>query len=182
MDLPGCVGFSLVVASGGCSLLGVHGLLIAVASLVASHRLDSGGHRLICSEACGIAPDQGSNLSLLHCQADFFFFFNHWAIREAPQRLFKCFVIYFLYLFLALLGLPCCAGSSLVVISRGCSWVAARGLLMAASLAAKHGLSGGRASILAARGLSAWGSRALEHRLSSLWCSGLASPWQVGSS
>ena len=36
-------GFSLVVASGGCSLLGVHGLLIAVASLVASHRLDSGG-------------------------------------------------------------------------------------------------------------------------------------------
>ena len=77
LDLPGCVGFSLVVASGGCSLLGVHGLLIAVASLVASHRLDSGGHRLICSEACGIAPDQGSNLSLLHCQADFFFFFNH---------------------------------------------------------------------------------------------------------
>ena len=121
-------------------------------------------------------------LSFIVRQIFFFFFFNHWAIREAPQRLFKCFVIYFLYLFLALLGLPCCAGSSLVVISRGCSWVAARGLLMAASLAAKHGLSGGRASILAARGLSAWGSRALEHRLSRLWGSGLASPWQVGSS
>ena len=33
-----CVGFSLVVASGGCSLV-VHGLLIVVADLVAEHRL-----------------------------------------------------------------------------------------------------------------------------------------------
>ena len=32
------VGFSLVVASGGCSLV-VHGLLIVVADLVAEHRL-----------------------------------------------------------------------------------------------------------------------------------------------
>ena len=27
-------------------------------------------HRLRCSEACGDFPDQGSNLCLLHCQAD----------------------------------------------------------------------------------------------------------------
>ena len=45
LDLPRCVGFSLVVASGGYSLLGVHGLLIVVASPVAEHRLDSGGSR-----------------------------------------------------------------------------------------------------------------------------------------
>ena len=34
-----CKGFSLVAASRGCSLVAVHGLLIAVASLVAEHRL-----------------------------------------------------------------------------------------------------------------------------------------------
>ena len=37
--------FSLVVTSGGYSLLGVHGLLIVVASPVAEHRLDGGGPR-----------------------------------------------------------------------------------------------------------------------------------------
>ena len=34
-----CVGFSLVVASRGYSLVTVHGLLILVASLVAEHKL-----------------------------------------------------------------------------------------------------------------------------------------------
>ena len=34
-----CTGFSLVVVSGGCSLVAVHGLLIVVTSLVAEHRL-----------------------------------------------------------------------------------------------------------------------------------------------
>ena len=37
--LPCCVGFSLVVASRGCSVVVVHGLLILVASLVAEHKL-----------------------------------------------------------------------------------------------------------------------------------------------
>ena len=37
------MGFSLVVRSRAYSLLGVHGLLIVVASLVAEQRLDSGG-------------------------------------------------------------------------------------------------------------------------------------------
>ena len=32
-------------------------------------------HRLSCSKACGIVPDQGSNLCLLPWQVDFFFFF-----------------------------------------------------------------------------------------------------------
>ena len=34
-----CMGFPLVAASRGCSLVLVHGLLIVVASLVAEHRL-----------------------------------------------------------------------------------------------------------------------------------------------
>ena len=75
----------------------VHGLLIAVASLVAvaehglqecglqqlwhvgsvvvAHGLQSAGsvvvvHRLSCSPSCGIFPDQGSNPCPLHWQAD----------------------------------------------------------------------------------------------------------------
>ena len=37
--LPCCLGFSLVVASGGCSLAVVCRLLIAVGCLVVEHRL-----------------------------------------------------------------------------------------------------------------------------------------------
>ena len=50
---------SLVAAGGGYSLAAVHRLLTVVASLVAEHRLKA--HRLSCSEACGLIPDQGSN-------------------------------------------------------------------------------------------------------------------------
>ena len=39
LSLRCCVGFSLVVASEGYSLVAVYGLLIAVASLVVQHRL-----------------------------------------------------------------------------------------------------------------------------------------------
>ena len=78
------VGFSLVAVSRGYSLVGVHGLLIVVASLVVEHRLQgtrasvvaarglsscgsqalSTGsvvvvHWLSCSNACGIFPDLG---------------------------------------------------------------------------------------------------------------------------
>jgi len=50
----------------------VRGLLIAVASLIAEHGLQSAGsvvvmHRLSCFESCGILPDQGSNWCPLHC-------------------------------------------------------------------------------------------------------------------
>ena len=73
----------------------VRELLLAVASLVAQHRLQARGlqqlwhagsvvvahglqnagsvvvaHRLSCSVACGIFPDQGSNLCPLHWQVD----------------------------------------------------------------------------------------------------------------
>ena len=89
-------GFSLVAVSRGCSLVVVHGLFIAVASLVAEHgalgctgfsssgtwvqefwflgsRAQTGSivvHGLTCPEACGIFPDLGLNLCLLHWLAD----------------------------------------------------------------------------------------------------------------
>ena len=73
---------------GPFSLVAVHGLLTAVASLVVEHWLqgtmgisscDSGlkspgsvvvAHRLSCSAACRIFPDQGLNPCPLHWQAD----------------------------------------------------------------------------------------------------------------
>ena len=62
---------------------------------------------------------------------------------------------------MAVLGLHCCTGFSLVVVSRGYTLVAVSRLLIAvASLVAEHELSGTWASVLAAHGL-----RALEHRL-----------------
>ena len=51
------------------------------------------------------------------------------------------FLYNFIYLFLAVPGLYCCSGFSLVVASRAYSLVAVRGLLTAvASLVAEHGL------------------------------------------
>ena len=63
----------------GLLFVAVHGLLITVASLVAEHGLQVRGfqqlwhvgsvvvaHRLCCSVACGIFPDQGSNQCPLH--------------------------------------------------------------------------------------------------------------------
>ena len=78
-------GLSLVSASRAYSSVVMHGLLIEAASLVAEQccgfnvgargavapRLQSIGstdmaHGFSCSSACGIFPDQGSNLCLLH--------------------------------------------------------------------------------------------------------------------
>ena len=59
----------------GLLFVAVRGLLIAVASLVAEHGLQSAGsvvvaHGLSCSAACGIFLDQDSNPCPLHWQAD----------------------------------------------------------------------------------------------------------------
>ena len=79
--------FGLLAVSwcAGFSLVAVLWLLIAVASpvvecglsssVLAAPRLQSAGsvvvmHGVSCSEARGIFPDQGSNLCLLHWQAD----------------------------------------------------------------------------------------------------------------
>ena len=64
-----------------------------------------------------------------------------------------------MYLFVAVLGLHCCRGFSLVVLSRGCSLVVVNGLLVeAASLVWS---TGSRFT-----GFSSCSSWALEHRLS----------------
>ena len=60
---------SLIAMSGSYPLVVVPGLLTAVASLVAEHRLSSVAHRLGCPKARGILPDQGSNLCPQHQQA-----------------------------------------------------------------------------------------------------------------
>ena len=82
-----CEDFCLVVVNGGYSLVEVHRLLpvaslvaehelqIRPASVVVAHGLQSTGstvvvHRLTCSPACGIFPNQGSNQCLLHWQVD----------------------------------------------------------------------------------------------------------------
>ena len=58
-------GLSLVSASGGCSLVAVRRLLIAVTSLVARalgmRASVVAAHGLRCPMECGIFPDQGSN-------------------------------------------------------------------------------------------------------------------------
>ena len=71
LGLRCCVGFSLVVASGGCSVVTASRLPVVVASLVVAHGLRGTGsgvvvHGLSCPMACGIFLNQGLNLCLLH--------------------------------------------------------------------------------------------------------------------
>ena len=85
--------------------------------------------------------------------------------RENSKYFSRFYLFY--HLLLAVLGLCCSAGFSLVVGSKSYSLVKALGLLIAvASLIAEHGLWGAQASVVQASGLSSCGSRALEHRLS----------------
>ena len=73
LDLRCCEGSFPAVVSRGYSLVEMCRLLTAVASLVAVPGLWSTGsavvgHGFNCSATCGIFPDQGSNLCLLHWQ------------------------------------------------------------------------------------------------------------------
>ena len=78
-----CTGFSLVAASRGYSLFWCMGFSLQwfllswsigcrhTGSVAVAHRLSSCvSHRLNCSAACGIFPDQGSNLCLLYWQVN----------------------------------------------------------------------------------------------------------------
>ena len=76
-------GLSLVVASGGYSLLQRNGLLIVVACLVMKHGLCSAGsvvvaHRLSCSVARGIFLEQRLNLRPCIGRR----ILNYWTTRE----------------------------------------------------------------------------------------------------
>ena len=71
-------------------------------------------------------------------------------------------------LYFILLGLHCCEGFSVLVISGAYSLVAGHELLIAvASLVADHGLQGVQASVAAACGLSGCSSQTLEQGLNS---------------
>ena len=61
-----------MVTNGGYTRVLVHGLLMAVASLVAEKAQASvaAAHGLSCPMACGIFLNQGSNPCPLHWQAD----------------------------------------------------------------------------------------------------------------
>ena len=71
---------------------------------------------------------------------------NHCATRETPRLIFILFIflnkfIYFMYLFLAALGLRCCTWAFSSCGEQGLLFVAVRGLLIVvASLVAEHGL------------------------------------------
>ena len=73
----------------------------------------------------------------------------------------------FIYLFLAVLGLHCCARAFSSCGKRGLLLVVAHGILIVVASHRGARALGARASVVAARGLSSCGSRALECRLSS---------------
>ena len=82
---------------------------------------------------------------------------------------FVCFLrIFFIYLFLAALGLCCCTWAFSSCGERGLLFVAVRRLPFAVvSLCCGAQAPGVRASVVVAHGLSSCGSRAPERRLSS---------------
>ena len=89
-----------------------------------------------------------------HCGGfSFFFFFNKF--------------IYFIYLFLAVLGLRCCARAFLVAARGGYSSCGAQASHCSGFSRCGAWALGTRASVVVARGLSSCGSWALERSLSS---------------
>ena len=84
-------------------------------------------------------------------------------------------LIYFIYLFLAALGLRCCVRAFSSCGERGLLFVVVQGLLTAvASLAAEHGLQ--------VRGLQQLWLTGSRLQAQQLWHTGLVAPWHVGSS
>ena len=81
--------------------------------------------------------------------------------------LFIYFLIILFHLFLAALGLRCCAWAFSSCGERGLFFAAVRGLLIAVASRCGAWAPGVRASVVVTHGLSSCGSRALERRLSS---------------
>ena len=100
--------------------------------------------------------------------------------KTQPPFLFFKF-IYLIYLFLAVLGLPCCSRAFSTCGERGLLFVAVHGLIMVASLVAELRLqvcglqwSWRVSSVVVAHGLRA--------QAQWLWRTGLVAQWHVGSS
>ena len=87
--------------------------------------------------------------------------------HHIPKRTLLSLKDLFIYLVLAVLGLFCCVGFSLVAESGDYSLAVVLGLHLVSSLAAELKLEGTWVSGVAARGLSCCGSQALERRLNS---------------
>ena len=106
-----------------------------------------------CSVACGILPDQGSNLCPPHQQADSQPL-RHQGSPRVHFFLLKVFIFYLFFIF----G---CIGSSLLCVGFLQLWRAG------AALPCGAWALGAQASVIVARGLSSCGLQALAHRLSS---------------
>ena len=92
---PAALGLSLVAASRGYSSLLCAGFSLQWLLLLWSTGSRHAGsvvvaHRLSCSAACGIFPDQGSNL----CPCIGRWILNHCATREVPMLTFKGIIYY----------------------------------------------------------------------------------------
>ena len=75
--------------------------------------------------------------------------------------------LFFICLFLAALGLHCCASAFTSCGERGLLFVEVRGLLIVVASRCGAWALGTQASVVVAQGLSSCGTRALERRLSS---------------
>ena len=73
----------------------------------------------------------------------------------------------FIYLFLAVLGLPCCMRAFSSCGEQGLLFIEVRGLLIAVAPRCRAQALGTWTSVVVARGLSSYGLWALERRLSS---------------
>ena len=106
----------------------------------------------VCSETRGSAPAP-----------------RHWCFSCLFPLvvLISFFKINFIYLFLAALGLPCCAQAFSSCSEQGLLFVAVRRRLIAVASRCGARALGARASVVVARGLNSCGSRALERRLGS---------------
>ena len=129
-------GISLVVASGGHSSSRCAGLSLSRPLLLRSTGSRRAGSVTVAhgpsrSAACGIFPDQGTNLCPLHWQAD------SQSLRHRGSPIY--FILF--TLFLAALGLRCCVRAFSSCGEQGLLFVVVRGLFIAvASLVAEHGL------------------------------------------
>ena len=148
-------GLSLVAASGGHSSSRCTGLSLSRPLLLPSTSSRRAGSVIVahgpsCSTACGIFPGQGSNPCLLYWQADS----QPLRHQGSPKDCFFNFIFKFkLILFLAALGLHCCARVFSSCGKWGPLFIAVCGpLTIAASLVAEHRLQTHR--------LSSCGSRA----------------------
>ena len=93
------------------------------------------------STACGIFPDQGSNPCPLHRQTDSQPLHHQGSPQTFNYNVFLKKINLFIYLFLAALGLPCCAQAFSSCGERGLLFIAVHELLIVvASLVVEHGL------------------------------------------